>query len=356
MITDAIDNIRVGGYEIIAEIGHGNTGTVYYAIQKSLRRPVALKILSEDLAKDKSYVERFYHEAQTAAQLSHPNIVRAYDVGHADSDHFYFSMELMEGEDVMELIKDRGQIDWKQSLTWMKSIAEGLDYGMKFRKLTHGDIKPANIVVTHRGEVKLADLGLACLGGEEQTEDIMLTPHYAAPEIIQGIWQVGDCRADIYSFGASLYHMLSGNPVFESSSCDDVLRQHLQASVIDVGVYANIPKGVSNFVNKMLEKKPQDRFSNWREIIAEIDRLLKTNGKSFGCPPKVKHYHLNKERRKRALQRLRKRKQSKVYTYYFCSMAASVFLFFISDFVIAMCGGGGAWKVLQAFVRKISGV
>ena len=204
MTGDAIDNIRVSGYDIIAEIGHGNNGNVYYAIQTRLKRPVALKILSENLANDESYVQRFYHEAQTAAQLSHPNVVRAYDVGHAESEHFYFSMELIEGEDILSLIKDRGGLDWRESLEYLKSIAAALDYGMSKCRLTHGDIKPANIMVTHRGDVKLADLGLACLGGEAKSEDVMLTPYYAAPEVILGEWETGDCRADIYSFGATL--------------------------------------------------------------------------------------------------------------------------------------------------------
>ena len=158
MTTDVIDKIQLGGYELICEIGHGNTGRVFYAIQQSLRRAVALKVLSEDLSKDKSYVDMFFHEARTVAQLSHPNIVRAYDVGHTRSDHFYFSMELVEGEDVSVKIKDEGKLGWRQSLEWLKKISEALDYGVRARGLTHGDIKPANIVITHKGEVKLADL------------------------------------------------------------------------------------------------------------------------------------------------------------------------------------------------------
>lgn len=354
---DAIDNIRVNGYDIIAEIGHGSNGDVYYAIQTSLRRPVALKIMADHLASDSSYVKQFFHEAQAAAQLSHPNVVRAYDVGYAESEHFFFSMELIEGEDLQSILKDRGQLEWRESLEYLKFVASALDYGMKKCRLTHGDIKPANIMVTHRDEVKLADLGLACLGGETKSEDIMLTPHYAAPEVIGGTWQIGDCRADIYSFGATLYHLITGSPVFEGENSRDIIKKHLKSSVINAGVYVSLPQGVCDFLSKLLRKSPDERFQNWQGVIDEIDRLLKTNGSSYCSKSKSrKKYHLDKERRKRAMERLKKRKKNKVMSYYFGGLAAIITFVFISDLVIAMIGGGGAWQLIEMFVKNIAGI
>ncbi|MCM8542153.1 MAG: serine/threonine protein kinase, partial [Lentisphaeraceae bacterium] len=187
--TDTLTGVHIKGYEVIEELAHGNYGIVYRGIQKRLNRCVAIKILEESLSRDLCYVKNFHHEAEVAALLTHPNVVQAYDVGQAETGEFFFAMELVDGEDISRKMKRDGKIKWRQALHWMSFVADALCYGVHKNRVTHGDIKPANVLITKNGQVKLADLGLACMGGEEKSKDVMLTPYYAAPEVIDGSWK-----------------------------------------------------------------------------------------------------------------------------------------------------------------------
>lgn len=357
--TDALMGVQIRGYDVIEELAHGNYGVVFRGVQKRLNRFVAIKILSESLAKDIKYVNKFHHEAEVAALLTHPNVVQAYDVGQAESGEYFFAMEMVEGEDISKIMAREGRIKWRQALYWMSFVADALNYGMKKNKVTHGDIKPANVMIKKNGQVKLADLGLACMGGEEKSNDIMLTPYYAAPEVITGRWQVGDPRADMYSFGASIYHMLTGHPVFESENFQKILQMHLESKVIDPSVYASIPHQVSDFLLKLLSKNPDDRFSDWCEIYSEIHRLLTSDiqNDTGRVSQTNRKRHVDFERRQLALKKLkaRKRKKSRALKNYGLGVSVIAILYFVSDVVLQSVGGEGAWKVLQAFVQNLSG-
>lgn len=357
--TDTLIGIQIKGYDIIEELAHGTYGVVYRGVQKRLNRQVAVKILSDSLARNVNYVKKFHHEAQVAALLTHPNVVQAYDVGHAESEHCYFAMELVEGEDIAQKMLRDGKIKWRQALHWMGFVADALDYGMQKNQVTHGDIKPANVMIKTNGQVKLADLGLACMGGEEKSKDVMLTPYYAAPEVIDGSWEIGDPRADMYSFGATLYHMITGRPVFESNDFQKILRMHITAKVIDPSVYASIPAQVSEFIMRLLSKKREERFHDWREIFAEIHRLLTDNiendsNRMSQSNPKT---NIDYEKRRLALQRLknRKRKKSQALRSYGIGVSVVAILYFVSDVIIQSVGGSGTLKIIQAFVQNFAG-
>ncbi|MDD7984247.1 protein kinase [Lentisphaera marina] len=254
----------------------GNMGTVYSATQVNLNRKVAIKVLFESTVQDQDFLRGFFREAQAAAAFTHQNIVQAYDVGQSEDELYYFAMELVDGGDVLELIKSNDSIIYKDALPLMTGIAEGLHYGNSTRQLTHGDLKPANILITRQGEAKLADLGLARMGGEIQGESdgIMLTPMYAAPEMILDQWENGDPRADIYSFGATLYHMLAGHPPFEDPSFKEILRMQIEEDHIPLKkAKAKIPQGVSDFVDHLLEKDLHKRPQTWAEVLESLQQL-----------------------------------------------------------------------------------
>ena len=357
--ADTLTGIQIKGYEVIEELAHGNYGIVYRGIQTRLNRCVAIKILEDSLSKDLSYVKNFHHEAEVAALLTHPNVVQAYDVGQAETGEFFFAMELVDGEDISRKMKREGKIKWQQALHWMSFVADALNYGVNRNRVTHGDIKPANVMITYNGKVKLADLGLACMGGEEKSKDVMLTPYYAAPEVINGSWEVGDPRADMYSFGASLYHMITGKPVFESDNFQKILSMHLVSKVIDPSVYASMPSPVAGFIVRLLSKKPEERFTDWREIFNEIHRLLTLNSENDTVTvSQIKNKtHRDYERRQKALQKLKemRRKKTSSIKYYAIGVCSIAVLYSVSDVVLQSVSGEGTWSFLQAFIQNLSG-
>ena len=286
---------EVGGFRIEKAIGHGNMGIIYRAIQINLNRPVALKVLFKSVAEDQDFVRSFFREAQAAAAFTHQNIVQAFDVGQTEEGIYYFAMELIEGGDISLQLKMRGVYDPVEAVQKMLGVADGLDYGSTLRKLTHGDIKPANIMITKAGTFKLADLGLARMGGEiaGESDGIMLTPLYAAPEMINGTWVVGDPRADMYSVGATLYQMLYGQPPFYHDDYQQVIQMQLThqheplKNLID-----KFPSNISKLVDRFLEKDPDDRFENWGEAKHAMEVALKDpHGSHSKKKKKVIHYH-----------------------------------------------------------------
>ncbi len=268
---------EVGAFLIEGFLGRGNMGVVYKALQVNLRREVALKILPPSIARDDDFLRAFFREAQAAAAFTHQNIVQAFDVGKTDDGLFYFAMELVDGGDIAVKIKQETRIDPVESLKLLVGVADGLDYGSQARRLTHGDLKPANILLTRNGKAKLADLGLARMGGEidGESDGVMLTPLYAAPEMIQNKWEVGDPRADIYSFGATLYHMIAGHPPFEADDYQKVMTMQVHSPHPPLlSLVPGCPAPISRFVDHLLEKKADNRPQTWKEVKTRMDELI----------------------------------------------------------------------------------
>ena len=262
----------VAGFRIENEIGRGGMGVVYRATQLNLLRPIALKILSDELSSDAAFVETFFHEARSAASLTHPNIVQAYDAGVTREGIYYFAMEYIDGETLEVKLHRSGPLSPLSVFQLALKISAALGYAWNVRRMCHGDIKPDNILVSSSGDVKLADLGLAKSMYEESVKrDVMVTPLYAAPEIISGKVASANLSSDIYSFGATLYHVAVGEPPFKSEKIEEIYRRHLsEAPVPPSERNQEIPESLSAAILAMLEKEPEKRPASWDEVTAML--------------------------------------------------------------------------------------
>ncbi len=263
----------VAGFQIEEELGRGAMGIVYQARQTNLDREVAIKILSDDSASDEVYVERFFREARAAASLSHPNVVQAYDAGVTEDGIYYFVMEKITGENLELVLNNVGPLNIPQALDVFIAVANALSYAWTRNQLSHGDIKPENIIMRLNGKVKLADFGLARRAKDPELadEDIRATPAYAPPEIINGDKDVPGFKSDMYSFGATAYHILIGHEPFVDS--DPVKVCAMQLSDIQTPLYElnpNIPKRLSDLVDVLMEKDPANRPESWSEVVDEL--------------------------------------------------------------------------------------
>ena len=262
----------VAGFQIEEELGRGAMGIVYQARQTNLDREVAIKILSDDSASDEVYVERFFREARAAASLSHPNVVQAYDAGVTADGIYYFVMEKITGENLELVLNNVGPLNIPQALDVFISVANALSYAWTRNQLSHGDIKPENIIMRLNGKVKLADFGLARRAKDpELDEDIRATPAYAPPEIINGDKDVPGFKSDMYSFGATAYHILIGHEPFVGS--DPVKVCAMQLSDIQTPLCElnpNIPKRLSDLIDALMEKDPANRPAAWSDVVDEL--------------------------------------------------------------------------------------
>ena len=271
----------ISGFQVEEEIGRGGMGVVYKAKQLNLERHVALKILSDELSRDSDFVDHFFREARSAASLSHPNIVQAFDAGATAEGIYYFAMELIEGETLENRIERDGQLNPKTARGIAVKIADALNYAWDKQKLSHGDIKPDNIILNSSGGAKLADLGLAKSIHEEHSGDIMATPLYAPPEVIKGELDKIGFKSDMYSFGATLYHMLAGVPPFLEDDPDHALKRHLEDTHTQLIEFnSDISSKFSELVDKLLEKDPDDRPDSWSEVVKSLAKIRETGASS----------------------------------------------------------------------------
>lgn len=258
----------IAGFDILSKIGQGGMGAVYRARQVSMDRIVAVKILPPQFAENPQFVERFFSEAKAAGKLDHNNIVRALDVGEADG-FFYFAMEYVEGESAAARLLRGELFDPLEALHVGEQIAQALDHAWR-RGIIHRDIKPGNILVNRHGVAKLADFGLARVVAapteEQARQRAEGTPLYISPEQARADPDV-DIRSDIYSLGATLYHMLCGAPPFSGKSDAEIMRQHLSVPPVPVHEREpDVPPILSDVIQKMLAKVPADRFETPSEL------------------------------------------------------------------------------------------
>jgi serine/threonine-protein kinase len=264
-------------FHVLRHLGQGGMGQVYLAEQISLKRKVALKILRPELAGDPTSLQRFKHEAMSVAQATHANIVQIYAIGEAGGLS-YMALEYVEGRTLREYVQKKGPPDLLLALSVMRQVASALQRASELG-IIHRDIKPENILLTRKGEVKVADFGLSrCLAGDRpalnltQSGVTMGTPLYMSPEQVEG--KAVDCRTDIYSFGVTCYHMLAGRPPFQGESPFEVALQHVRAEPKPLlEVRPDLPAALCAIVHKMLAKDPTGRYQNGRELLKDIARL-----------------------------------------------------------------------------------
>jgi serine/threonine protein kinase len=248
-------------YEIIEEIGRGGMATVYRAVQKNLQRPVALKVIHQNLVHDSEFVARFHREAQVCASLQNPNIVTVYDEGEVSGVHF-MAMELLDGRDLHHIIRQQGQLTVEQTLAWIAPIAQALQYAHS-RGIIHRDIKSSNILVSNNGRPVLMDFGIAhAASGTRLTQTglVIGTPEYMSPEQAEG--KPIDHRTDIYSLGIVLYECLTGQVPFKADNPLSIIMKVVnEAPAPPINLNNKVPPWLSNAILKSISKNPGDRFA-----------------------------------------------------------------------------------------------
>jgi len=267
----------IGRYHILAEAGRGATAFVYKAYDPQLDRHLAIKVLRQELANDDNYREAFIREARLAAQLTHPGIVTIFDVGIADGKP-YIAMELLEGLTLQDVLQSQNKIDLQSMLAISTQLSTALNYAHK-QGVIHRDIKPANIIVSNdKKTVKLTDFGIAHLDDSigtiaQQTDKVLGTPEYMAPEQILG--KPMDNRSDLYSFGVLMFQLLVGKPPFVDPDLGILFKQIIQDKPpILMLKYAidddRIKDDLTDFIRRLLQKNPKRRFQNASEITSEL--------------------------------------------------------------------------------------
>ncbi len=280
--------VTLGGFRINQLIGEGGMGQVYLALQLSLDRPVALKILPEAVAVDPAKAQRFINEVHMLARLEHAHIVTAHEAGE-DGGVLFMAMAYVKGESLDHRLQRDGPIPEKDALRIVAKVAAALAYAWNEHHLLHRDIKPSNILLDTKGEPKLADLGLSLTAemqaaGTEDAEFVVGTPNYMSPEQAEG--READCRSDMYSLGATLHHMLTGVVPFAGADPAEVLRRQVTEKLPDVRTARpEVSLSCDVLLKRMLAKNPAARYPNWEALIGDLERVRRgkaPTGKPLG--------------------------------------------------------------------------
>ena len=269
---------KLGRYQIVSEVGKGAMGTVYKAIDPLIERTVAIKAINLDLSKEElaSFEERFYREAKSAGQLSHPNIVTIYDIGETDNVA-YIAMEFLEGQSLRALLDSGAVLAIDRISRIAAQVAEGLAYAQK-HGIVHRDIKPANIVITRSGVVKITDFGIAHMPSASRTQAGMVlgSPKYMSPEQVVG--KTVDGRSDVFSLGVMLYEMLTGQSPFAGDNISTIMYRILNETPLNPSIVnARIPLAFDTIITKALAKRPEDRYQTAKEMARDLKNYPSLN-------------------------------------------------------------------------------
>ena len=277
-----LSGTTLGGYRLIRKIARGGMGQVYEALQTTLDRKVAVKILTDELAHRPEFLRRFEREAKAAAALNHPNLVQVHDFGEADG-RLFLVMEYVEGQDLAVRVRETGKMPVAEALEVIGQAALALRAAHQ-KSIIHRDIKPANLLRTRDGTIKVSDLGLAKVL-TEQTPDLTITsagmgsPHFMAPEQAHGTRPV-DHRADMYSLGITLFYLLTGRFAYEGTTPYSIVLAHANTplpSPADFGI--ELPAAVEAFLERLTAKQAEDRYQSYDALLADLE-LVKQ-----GLPP-----------------------------------------------------------------------
>lgn len=283
--------MQFGALLLLEPLGAGGMGAIYRALDPMLDRYLAIKVMQQTRAADDQYVENFFREARAAAALNHPGIVQIYSCGR-EYGQPYIAMELIEGGTLDEMIQASGTIDEIEVLQTGISVAEGLRAAGEIG-LTHGDIKPANILFDSHHKAKIADFGLARFMQQGTSAEIWGTPFYIAPEKLRK--EKEDQRSDIYSLGATLFHALAGRPPFDGKTATDVAVARLDHPAPDVReMNPAVSSEVAAVIARMLKENPHERYPTYASLIADMKSVLEKLRKTRAAKPsrpKMKKSH-----------------------------------------------------------------
>jgi serine/threonine-protein kinase len=270
---------KIPGYEILGKLGKGAMAVVWKARQVSLDRIVAIKVLPKKL-ESVEFVERFYKEGKAAAKLSHNNIVQAIDVGSTPDGLHYFVMEFIEGKTLYDIMQPPPVGEGKttygeaEALDIAIQIADALSHAHE-RGLIHRDVKPKNVILTPQGIAKLTDLGLARTMDDKQAAELEAgkaygTPYYISPEQIRGEVDI-DFRADIYSLGATMYHMITGRAPFEGETPSAVMHKHLKQPLIPPDhINTALSAGIGEIIETAMAKNRDERYASTEDLLEDL--------------------------------------------------------------------------------------
>ena len=273
---------QLGRYTIIKKLGQGGMGTVFLATDTQLRRQIALKVLAKEKAENPTLVKRFKAEAQAAAALKHDNIVAIHDAGEADG-YLYIALEFVDGTDAHSVVAKRGPMPAKRAMDVIRQTTLALQHAHE-QKIVHRDIKPSNLLIAKNGLVKLADMGLARSVDETVETNITRagttvgTVDYMSPEQAKNS-KAADIRSDLYSLGATWFHLLTGHPPFPEGSMLNKLNAHSGAPRPDVrDENDSVTENISVMIKRLLAVKPEDRYQTPADLLEDLDNENLTRG------------------------------------------------------------------------------
>ena len=265
---------KVGNCRVIDEIGSGGMAVIYKAIQESLNRVVAIKALKTSVLRESSFAIRFEREALSLAQLQHENIVHVYDY-FKESDHLFIVMEFVEGIDLYDLLEKVGHLPSDVAAIVAMQVARALDYA-HYRGVLHRDVKPANIMISRSGGVKLMDFGIArdqSFGDLTETGTGLGTPSYMSPEQILG--EKLDFRSDMFSLGVVLYQMCTGKKPFVEDETKSVMHKiRLEKYTRPRRIKQDIPRELERIMARCMQKQPAARYRSTQELVLALERFL----------------------------------------------------------------------------------
>ena len=289
---------RLGNFLLLKLLGTGGMGVVYYAKDESLGRFVAIKVMLQSLGDDAEFLETFRREAQAVARLNHPNIAQIYSFGQ-EKGQPYIVMELVSGDRVDAMMEEEGGIAPKLAVRICFEVALGLNAADE-AGIVHGDIKPENILLDKKGRAKVVDFGLAQVSHGAQAEGIWGTPYYIAPEKIRR--QKVDARADIYSLGATLYHVLAGKPPFEGETPVAVVKARLEMPPPDLKeARPDIPDEVVSVVTRMLATERTERYPTYKSLISDLQKAMNSLGGDRSNTARLGGKHIRLKKKKSTL-------------------------------------------------------
>jgi serine/threonine-protein kinase len=336
------DKPRIGGYELQRLLGKGAMGTVYLARQISMDRSVALKLLPRKLSQDPMFVKRFMREARTCAQLNHPNIIAAIDVGESNG-YQYFAMEFVNGEALDDVLKKAQYLEEERALEIAVQVVQGLEHAAG-AGIIHRDIKPANLMVCKDHTIKIADMGLAIVCDSETSAHLTAigtavgTPYYMAPEQVEGRPDL-DFRVDIYALGATLFEVVTGAKPFDGANVPAIMAKRLyEDPPLACDVRPTVSVELSAVIAKMMARDPARRYQDFKSLLADLHSvasqqspscmgLIAAEGRSEGAGQNKRHRRRRQPKSAAAISK-------KVYAVYVAFAVIGVTMLFTVRFIV----------------------